>query len=332
MMNKEHSFPIPMMGFGVNLRKLGLDVIHIQDPTILGMYGAWLAWRFKLPLTQTYHTLWEQYGHYLFLPQFIMTYFVRLLSRIICNLSKVNFVPSTQIHDVLIKYGVITPLVLCPTGVDIKNALAIVNNKLVEEHLGIPKDKKIVLFASRMTREKSVDVVVKAFPLILKEIPDAILLISGEGPLQSEIENLIKTLGIGDKVILKGYQSRPDLYAYYKGADIFVFPSISETQGLVVLEAQIFGTPVVGVAQNGVAMVMENDKGGLLAKNNTPKEVAELCIRLLKDRPLYEQKRKEAEQNARDWSMDKFVSIMLDNFTHLVQENRQKQLNFTTSS
>jgi 1,2-diacylglycerol 3-alpha-glucosyltransferase len=324
-MHKEHMIPLPFMGFGVNIKKLGLDCIHIQDPTILGIYGVWLAKKLKLPLTQTYHTLWEHYGHYVFLPPFLMIPGVRLLSRILCNLSEVNFVPSNQIWKVLEGYGVTKPIVLCPTGVEFDKARSTVNNKLVEEHLGLPKEKRIILFASRMCKEKSVDAAIKAFPLILKEVPEAFFMISGEGPMKEEVERLIKSLGIGDKTIMKGYQSRPDLYAHYKAADIFLFPSVSETQGLVVLEAQIFGTPVVGVAQNGVAMVMENDRGGFLAKDKDPKELAELCVRMLKDKTLYEKKRKEAEENAWDWRMEKFAGIMEDHLKKGIEKNRLKR-------
>jgi 1,2-diacylglycerol 3-alpha-glucosyltransferase len=324
-MNKEHMIPLPVMGFDVNIKKLGLDCIHIQDPTVLGMYGVWLARWLKLPLTQTYHTLWEQYGHYIFLPKVFMVPATRFLSRIICNLSRVNFVPSYQIWKVLEGYGVTRPIVLCPTGVEFDKARATVNEKLVSEHLGFPKEKRIVLFASRMCIEKSVDVAVKAFAYIKKEVPEAQLLISGEGPMKDEVERLIDTLGIRNCTTVKGYQPRPDLYAYYKGADIFIFPSVSETQGLVVLEAQIFGTPVVGVAQNGVAMVMENDKGGFLAKDKDPKEMAALCVKLLKDKELYAKKRKEAEENAWDWRMEKFVSIMEGHLIRLVEQNRKRR-------
>jgi 1,2-diacylglycerol 3-alpha-glucosyltransferase len=324
-MHKEHMIPLPILGWGTNIKKLKLDCIHIQDPTILGIYGLWLSRKLRLPLTQTYHTLWEHYGHYVFLPPQIMVPAVRFLSRIICNLSKVNFVPSNQIWKVLEGYGVTRPIVLCPTGVEFDKARETVNNKLVEEHLGLPRDKKIVLFASRMCKEKSVDVAVRAFPFIKKEVPEAELVISGEGPMKEEVEQLIDSLGIKPNTIMKGYQSRPDLFAHYKAADVFIFPSVSETQGLVVLEAQIFGTPVVGVAQNGVAMVMENDKGGFLAKDKDPREMASLVVKLLKDKDLYAKKRKEAEENAWDWRMEKFAGIMEGHLKRLVALNRKKR-------
>ena len=306
----EHYITLPWLGFRTDIEKLNLDVVHIQHPLLVSGYGAWISRKLGIPLTQTYHTLFEEYGHYLFLPYALCKFLAIHVTRSICNLCKVTFAPSPQIKKILEEYGVKTPIVLCPTGVDIEGSQNGVNEELVKKNLGIKKDKKILLFASRMCREKSVDIVVKAFPRILKNIPESILILSGDGPLKKKIRTQIKKINVDGKIILKGYLSRPDLYAHYKQADLFIFPSVSETQGLVVLESQMFGTPVVGVSQNGVQMIMENNRGGLLAKRRNPREIADLCISLLKNKSLYEQKSKEALENAQNWRTQKFTDIM----------------------
>jgi len=318
--NPEHRVTFPALGFGVNIKSLKLDVIHIQAPFVMGMYGAKIARKFNIPLTQTYHTLWEDYAHYFMMPKWLFQKFIVRQNRNLCNNSMVNFVPSPQIIEILkTRYGVTSKLVICPTGVDIKGFETNINQQLVDDHLGLPKDRRILLFASRMTREKAVDIVVKAFPKILKAVPDTMLVLSGEGPYESEIRNMVKQFGIADRVVIKGYLSRADLYAHYKVADLFVFPSTSETQGLVVLEAQYYGTPVVGVAKNGVAMLMENNKGGLLAKERDADEVADLCIQLLTDKKLYDAKSKEATQNALDWRTEKFALLMEEEILKAVE-------------
>jgi 1,2-diacylglycerol 3-alpha-glucosyltransferase len=320
----EHYVSFPWFGFRVDIEKLHLDIIHIQHPLLVSGYGVWLSRKLRIPLTQTYHTLFEQYGHYIFLPERIMKIITKSISRFICNLSCVNFVPSPQIKQILEDYGVNSRIVICPTGIDIEGMERAINNKLVEEHLGIDKNKKIILFASRICREKSVEYVIKAFPYIQKEVPEAFLILSGDGPLVSEVKTMINQMNLNESVVLKGYLSRGDLYAHYKAADIFVFPSISETQGLVVLEAQMFGTPVVGVGKNGVQMIMEGNKGGLLAHSRNPEEIAELCISLLKDKKLHASKSKEALANAQNWKASTFVALMEENFLTVIGEYKSK--------
>ncbi|MBN2442939.1 MAG: glycosyltransferase [Spirochaetales bacterium] len=319
----EHYITFPWFGFRTDIEKLNLDIIHIQHPLIVSGYGIWLAKKLNLPLTQTYHTLFEQYGHYIFLPNAAAKSFVGTVSRILCNMCKVTFAPSPQIKTILEGYGVTTPIELCPTGVDIEGSQRDVNQDLIKRNLGIKNDKKILLFASRMCEEKSADIVIKAFPLILKRFPESVLILTGDGPQKKKIQAQIKKCNLGGKIILKGYLSRPDLYAHYKQADLFVFPSISETQGLVVLEAQMFGTPVVGVSRNGVQMIMENDRGGLLAGRRNPGEIADLCIKLLQDKKLYEQKAKEAFENAQNWRTQKFTDIMESWFLKILDSHKK---------
>ncbi|MBN2533719.1 MAG: glycosyltransferase [Spirochaetales bacterium] len=325
--NKEHYITLPWLGFRVDIEKLHLDIIHIQHPLLVSGYGAWMSRKLGIPLTQTYHTLFEQYGHYIFLPEPLMKILCGKISRFICNLCDVTFAPSPQIKEILEGYKITTPIVLCPTGVDIEGSQRKFNKELVKENLGISKEKRILLFASRMCQEKSADVVVKAFPHILKKIPDSVLILSGDGPVKKRIASQIKKLNVNGKIILKGYLSRPDLYSHYKQADLFIFPSISETQGLVVLEAQMFSTPVVGVSKNGVQMIMENNRGGLLAKKRSPKEIANLCINLLQDKKLYDRKSREAFENAQNWRTQKFTDIMESWFTKLVGKNSKNKTN-----
>ncbi|MBN1410060.1 MAG: glycosyltransferase [Spirochaetales bacterium] len=319
-MNREHAISLPMFSFNVNIRKLKMDIIHIQAPFILGVYGTWISQRFHLPLTQTYHTMWEHYSHYYILPESFTKPVMAFQNTHLCNLSAVNFVPSPQVKESLLEYGVKTPIILCPTGIDTEGLANDMNEELVKNHLGIPADKKILLFASRMCEEKSVDTVVDAFEIIIKTCPDVVLVLTGDGPYKNKIHQKVKKQGLDDKVIIKGYLSRRDLHAHYKASDIFIFPSVSETQGLVVLEAQFYGKPVVGVSRMGVKMILEGNNGGLLAENKDAREIAALTIKLLTDEKLYAEKSKQAAINASKWRTSDFVHIMENEFKALVKK------------
>jgi 1,2-diacylglycerol 3-alpha-glucosyltransferase len=321
--NKEHSISFPRLGFGVDLSKLGIDLVHIQAPFILGGFGARLARRLGVPLTQTYHTFWEHYLHYFVLPRFLTRPIMVGQNTALCNKSAVNFVPSPQMVEGLRRYGVRTRLVVCPTGIDVPQMKRDVNQAMLRDHLGIPKDRRIVLFASRMCREKSADVALEAFALVARETADTVFVMTGDGPFTPAILRMVRKLGLRERVTVKGYLPRPDLYAHYAASDLFLFPSVSETQGLVVLEAQAFGKPVIGVAAMGVKMIMKDDVGGLLAEDLDPRKLADLCLKLLRDAELYAEKSRQAEANALEWKTSEYALLMEKEFFQVLQQPRK---------
>lgn len=321
--NKEHSCTFPRLGFGADLSKLGIDLVHIQAPFIMGVFGARLARKLGVPLTQTYHTFWEHYLHYFVLPRFLTRPIMVGQNTALCNRSAVNFVPSPQMVKGLEEYGVRTKLVVCPTGIDVARMKREVNRAMLEDHLGIPKDMRIVLFASRMCREKSADAALEAFALVAKELPDTVFVMTGDGPFTKPILRMVRKLGLEGRVIVKGYLPRPDLYAHYAASDIFLFPSVSETQGLVVLEAQAFGKPVVGVGKMGVKMIVKEDVGGLLSEDLDPRRLADLCLRLLRDPALYAEKSRQAEANALEWKTSQYARLMEKEFFEVLDKARK---------
>jgi 1,2-diacylglycerol 3-alpha-glucosyltransferase len=320
--NAEHSFSFPSLGFGVDLDSLGLDVVHIQAPFIMGMHGRKVARRLGVPLTQTYHTFWEHYLHYFVVPTFISRPIMVAQNAWLCNESAVNFVPSPQMIEGLRRYGVRSRLVVCPTGIDAGRMRSEVDAVLRDSHLGFPPGSRIVLFASRMCREKSADIALKAFALVAREIPESVLVMTGDGPIYGQIRRLAGSLGLGDRVRVLGYLPRPELYAHYAACEIFLFPSVSETQGLVVLEAQAFGKPVVGVGEMGVKMIIGDDVGGLLAHERDPAEIAGLCLRLLRDGDIYAEKSRQAEENASKWRMSEYAALMEEELYRAIDDAR----------
>lgn len=321
--NKEHSFSFPRLGFGADLGKLGIDLVHIQTPFIMGVFGARLARRLGVPLTQTYHTFWEHYLHYFVLPRSITRPIMVGQNTALCNRSVVNFVPSPQMVEGLERYGVRTKLVVCPTGIDVAQMKRDVNRSMLEDHLGIPRDKRILLFASRMCREKSADVALETFALVARELPDTVFVMTGDGPFTGAIRRMVRKLGLEDRVIVKGYLPRPDLYAHYAASELFLFPSVSETQGLVVLEAQAFGKPVVGVGAMGVKMIVKDDVGGLLAEDRDPRRLADLCLSLLSDAKLYAEKSRQAEANTLEWKTSEYARLMEKEFFEVLGDARK---------
>jgi glycosyltransferase involved in cell wall biosynthesis len=139
----------------------------------------------------------------------------------------------------------------------------------------------MMLYVGRVAFEKNIDFLLHMTKALLVKQPNALLVVTGEGPAETSLHKLAKQLGIADSVQFIGYLDRAtELNACYQSADVFVFASKSETQGLVILEAMAQGTPVVAIAELGTASILVEGKGALIAPDDTIK-FAEKVAQLL---------------------------------------------------
>jgi glycosyltransferase involved in cell wall biosynthesis len=157
------------------------------------------------------------------------------------------------------------------------------------------------LYIGRIGKEKNIDLLASALPEIFGKDPLARLLVVGEGPHKTELQDSIQERGLADKVVWMNYQPRSMLPAIYSAADVFTFPSKTETQGLVTIEALLCGTPVVGVNEMGTAEILEGNKGGFLTED-TPSDYAEKVLQLIQNPELRAAKAAEGLAHAQAWT------------------------------
>jgi glycosyltransferase involved in cell wall biosynthesis len=290
------------------------DVVHVQTEFSIGSMGRRYCRKRGFPVISTCHTHYEMYiNNYLhFLPGYIGRTIARTLMRQVFNRDNVIIVPSRQIETVLRRYGVTKEMVWIPNGVD--NTLfypqqeraKALRDRLAEGKPAL-KDGPILLFAGRLGHEKNVLLLLNAFMRVHNEIPSVSLVFVGNGPVREELQHRVQEAGIDDYVHFTGYVPRTELPLYYSMATLFTFPSVTETQGLVTIEAMLCGTPVVGVNMMGTAEVMAGEKGGLLAENSA-KSVAEKILMLLEDPDLLAQKKQEALVQGQRWTIENSCS------------------------
>jgi Glycosyltransferase len=285
------------------------DIIHINSEFVIGEFGFYYAKLHSIPVVYTFHTLWEDYiANYVpFVPEFALRFVARRIIKSMARRAETIIAPSVQIQDVLRRYKVKTPSHLLPTGVDpdlFRNDPAVVADfrKKLEVKYPALVGKRILLFAGRIGKEKNVSFLLRIFPEIVKKIPDAVLLIAGNGPDLPLFEEEASSLGLGDKCVFPGYLDRKDLALVYSMAEVFVFPSLTETQGLVTIEAMLSGTPVVAIGEMGTITVMGGDNGGFMVKND-PKEFTDRVVDLLSDSALYARKVSDAQKHAQNWTI-----------------------------
>ena len=150
----------------------------------------------------------------------------------------------------------------------------------------IAKQSSLVMAVTRFTKQKRVDVLIEAFALVVKELPEARLEIYGEGPLQSEIERLIETHELLGKVSIHAPVPQDELREVYNRASVVVLNSYREGFGLALSEAMLCGTAVVGVRSGGITDIIEHNQRGLLAALDDAGDLASAIVRLLKDASL----------------------------------------------
>jgi phosphatidylinositol alpha-1,6-mannosyltransferase len=184
-------------------------------------------------------------------------------------------VPENRIH-------------LITNGVDLSRFTPGPKDKEIIRRHGL-ESKKILLTVGRVEKRKGHDIVIRALPQILRSVPETVYLIVGKGSETERLDDLSKEVGVADRVILTGLVSSEDLPRYYQTADVFVMPNRTldngdtEGFGLVFLEANACGKPVVGGNAGGVPDAIVDGKTGMLVNGESVAEVAEAVTRLLQD-------------------------------------------------
>ena len=203
--------------------------------------------------------------------------------------------------DALRAYGVRTPIEVLPTGLP-PGCFAHGNGSRFRADHGIAAQRPMALFVGRVAHEKNIDFLIRMLEALRVRVPDVLLVIAGEGPAQSHIRQLVAEAGLSEHVKFMGYMDRATtLLDCYRAADVFVFASRTETQGLVLLEALAQGTPVVSTAVMGTMDVLQGVQGGIVV----PEDVdlfADATARVLRDPALRETLSAHAREDAARWS------------------------------
>ncbi|MEK7385584.1 MAG: glycosyltransferase [candidate division NC10 bacterium] len=260
---------------------LDFDVFHAHHPFLLGPAARRLARRRGRPLVFTYHTRYEKYAHYVPLPlRLVEAAAVRLSTRFAAQADAV-IAPSAVIRDELQARGVRAPIAVVPTGVDL-GRFRPGDRRAARVGLGVPDEAPLLLYAGRLDREKSVDRVLLAFERVASTVAGARLLLVGQGTEGPRLRRLAAALPVSDRIRFLGVRAHEALAPCYQAADVFVFASETETQGLVLAEAAACGLPAVAVSAPGCDEVVRDGETGVLTKHD-PSTLGDAVIGLLLD-------------------------------------------------
>jgi len=309
------------------LPSLKLDVIHTHHPVLLGQAAASNAKELNLPLVFTFHTQYREYTHYVPLPQEVIQEFLKdtVHTWLIDFMRKCQHIviPSESMKEVLIRdYGLRDRYTVIPTGIDLEPYTTAEGNELRTSNNW--QDDKVIISIGRLAEEKNWATLLQAVAKVCREHPDLRLVLVGYGPDKAALQQLAVELGISERVTFTGKLPFSDVVNYLKAADLFGFTSVTETQGLVTLEAMAAGLPVVAVDASGTRDIVDDGVQGFLVPNDADALAA--SIKQLVESP--EKMRSfsiKSLEKARAFDIKNLAKDLVHVYEQAIQDKRNEQ-------
>jgi glycosyltransferase involved in cell wall biosynthesis len=309
------------------LPSLKLDVLHTHHPVLLGQAAASKAKELDRPLVFTFHTQYREYTHYFPLPQEAIQDFIKnaVQGWLVDFMRKCQHIviPSESMKEILIhEYGLEGRYTVIPTGLNLEPYQSSDGKKLRANKNW--QHDKVMVSTGRLAPEKNWDTLLKAAAKVYREHPDLRVVIIGYGPDEEELQSLAAELGILDRVTFTGKLPFAEVTKYLKAADFFGFASVTETQGLVTMEAMAAGLPVVAVDASGTRDIIDNGEQGFLVQNDVDALAA--SIKKLIESP--EKMRRfsiQALEKAKVFDVQNLAKKLVDVYEQAIQDKKDEQ-------
>jgi glycosyltransferase involved in cell wall biosynthesis len=309
------------------LPALKLDVIHTHHPILLGQTAARKAAELDLPLVFTFHTQYWEYTHYIPFPQETIQEFLknavhRWLREFMQKCQHI-IIPSESLKDILVRdYGLHERYSVIPTGTNLEPFLK-ADGESLRSARGW-QNETVLISVGRLAPEKNWDTLLRAFAKLHEEHLGARLVLIGDGTAKQSLEALAADLGVADRVVFTGALPFHEVPRYLKAADVFAFASVTETQGLVTIEAMAAGLPVVAVDGPGTRDIVENGKQGFLVEND-PEALAKGLNKLLADSQRLKRLRNNALKKAKSFEVNQLGKQLISVYEQAIQDKKENQ-------
>ena len=303
------AFPIFAPSVTRKAKELGLDIIHAQHSLgMLSALGMRLAHDLDIPIVHTYHTLLTEYVHWK-VGATIGIKFAKIRSTKYCNRCDQIVTPSNAMREIVLGYGVKTPIESIPTGIDLSEFQNPFSRDELFQKWQIPRGKKLLLYLSRVAKEKNLDFLFDSINDLNQKRQDFHLILVGGGAELPDYQKKVSQMNLDGVITFTDKQEKEIANRFFGSADVFVFPSITETQGIVISEAMASGMPAVAINKMGPSDIIQNNIDGYLCDLN----LAEFTGRiegLLDDESLRGKMGVAARENAKKFSKESCASKM----------------------
>lgn len=342
---KEHILRVPGVPTGIydsrltavyplkavnKIKSWNLDVIHSQTEFAIGTFARLMAYQLDIPLVHTYHTMYEDYIHYITKGYFDKSSkkIVEYLTLFYCDKTASELiVPTKKTYDLFKeKYQVDRNIHIIPTGIELerfyKENQDAKKIEKIKTKLKLKKDDFVSIFIGRLAQEKNVVYLIEVVKEIIKDCPKLKLLIVGDGPDFDEYKNLIKKYKLENNIIMTGKVSWEEVPCYYHLSNIFLTASHTETQGLTVVEAM--ASEVVPVCINDESFnstVIDGLNGKIF---NSEEECKKVIIELYNNKKLVKKLSHQARINSDRYSSKYFAESVLDVYKYAIKNKKNR--------
>jgi glycosyltransferase involved in cell wall biosynthesis len=317
----DFSYRIPVPGLLTDyVDEFRPDLLHSHHPFLLGDSALRLAWSRRLPLVFTHHTMYEQYTHYVPINSDAIKRFAIQMATEYCNLCTHVIAPSESVARLLAERGVTTPVTAIPTGIDL-DFFASGDRARARDRYNISKDALVVGHVGRLAAEKNLAYLTKAVEHFLVGRRDAVFLLVGSGESAESLRKTLKWAESANQLVMPGCLTGQDLADAYAAMDVFVFSSLTETQGMVLAEAMASGTAAVALDAPGAREIVNESNGRLLASDAPEAEFARAIAHVASEPERLRALRAAARKTAQDFSLENCANLMLRVYEELVRDH-----------
>jgi 1,2-diacylglycerol 3-alpha-glucosyltransferase len=308
------------------IKTFSCDVVHVHHPFWLGKKGMQLARKKGKPVVFTYHTRLEHYTHYIPMPgEVLKNLAAHFLIKHFANRCDAIITPTASTEEYLRNLGVSALIETIPTGINTKDYACWSPEKIQNlRNRYVAPGEGLLISVSRMAKEKNLDFLIDGLAKVKKwsHTPFTCILV-GDGPERQRLEEKVTALGMENHVIFSGKMTPQEVAGCYLAADLFVFASTSETQGMVLLEAMAGGCPVVAVRASGVHDVIKDGHNGFKVAESTD-DWAGMIVKLLDDHQQLSILSKNSRAFAGDYSVEKIAEKVLALYRRVMVLYRSK--------
>lgn len=314
----DFSIPVAIPGkLTLHLRDVAIDVVHSHHPFLLGHTALEVGASRNVPVVFTHHTMYEEYTHYVPGDSPALKRFAIELVSGYCNLCDAVIAPSETVAELLPTRGVLSPITVIPTGVDVL-ALGGGDGASFRARHAIPRDALVIGHVGRLAREKNLEFLSLAVARFLRDEPRGWFVVAGSGALEEEMRAALEKERVASRFVLAGALDRAELAAAYGAMDLFAFASRTETQGLVVAEAMAAGVPVVALDASGVREVVRSGVNGILLDDDSEDSFVDALASLASDPARRRAMSASARSTAASLSKERMAARLIELYETLV--------------
>ncbi|MEN4006861.1 MAG: glycosyltransferase family 4 protein [Methanobacteriaceae archaeon] len=285
-----------------------VDIVHAHSPIPYSDIPALIyAKHKKVPFILTYQYDGQETGGSFIRNAGVFLYNRVFINKVLSHADVIIATTSSYAKESKFLKGYEDKIVIIPNGINIEEVTTNYSKEECRNKLKLPADKKLILFLGSLVQYKGPDILLKALYLVKKEIPDVKLIFAGRGPMLTELRELSKKLYLDVEFL--GFVEEPLKPMYFKASDIFCLPSItmSESFGIVNLEAMACGIPIVSTRLGGIPDIVEDGKSGLLVEPGDSKSLADALIYLLENDDIAKKMGDYGKRKVRDYSWEKIA-------------------------